>query len=408
MSASISVFRPALSSRTRTIKAAPTRIFLNKLASSEKQNKVRKNVEQNRLEVNHALNRAVLSSAARLKGVHDTLMGERKPVGDQRTNVDLLRRQQLDARRVCVAVPEHAQQVDLPNRSIEQRERAARLAHPDKAHGAAVVGTKDGGGDHGLDAGAVNRSVHQPAVGLLHLLCHLLTAEAVRVNGHQDVTQQPLARVEAALLNVAQVDLLSAKTVRHKGGQHADRAGAEDHDGAPLFHLRLLLAGVDADRERFAHSTLLEGHAVGDLEAPLLGVREVADQRPVDRGGGEKGHVRTQVVLARLADAAVSTGEPGLEGDAVANLQRGTVGPNFLHDAGALVSEDHGSIAHEVADPSVLPVVDVAAADANALNLDDDLAGLGLGHREVPHLDVLNLLQHHGSVARHCRGSGAF
>ena len=52
------------------------------------------------------------------------------------------------------------------------------------------------------------------------------------------------------------------------------------------------------------------------------------------------------------------------------------------------MADDHRGLDDERADPAVLVVVHVGAADADGADLDEDLAGPGLGDRSVLHHEV--------------------
>jgi hypothetical protein len=63
---------------------------------------------------------------------------------------------------------------------------------------------------------------------------------------------------------------------------------------------------------------------------------------------------------------------------------------------------EHERRAHDVvADPAVLVVVDIRAADADGADLDQHLARAGLGHRTLLDPDVPDGVQHGGTVAAH-------
>ena len=66
-------------------------------------------------------------------------------------------------------------------------------------------------------------------------------------------------------------------------------------------------------------------------------------------------------------------GNAWLHADAVADLEMGDIRANGRDDAGRLVAENHRLLDDEIADPTVLVIMNVAAADADRLDCDPHL-----------------------------------
>lgn len=93
-------------------------------------------------------------------------------------------------------------------------------------------------------------------------------------------------------------------------------------------------------------------------------------QGAVYRRSGEEAHVAAQVVAAGLAERAGAARHAGLQSHAVADSEVADRGADRGDDARGLVADHHRRGEDEVPDTAVLPVVDVRAADADALDLD--------------------------------------
>ena len=92
------------------------------------------------------------------------------------------------------------------------------------------------------------------------------------------------------------------------------------------------------------------------------------------------------VVLRREAAGAAAAAAPGpVDGDRLADLQPLDPGAERLDPAGVLVAEREGQVeGHRPLRP--LHQVQVGVAGAGAGDLDQDLAGAGLGNRDLAHL----------------------
>lgn len=216
--------------------------------------------------------------------------------------------------------------------------------------------------DGSLDAGLGARGVDDDVCALgqtalpLDVVCVLLGGHAlrqVRVRGGE-----PLGELELGRYDVDAHDRRGAKGLGHRSAEKAH--GARAHDHHRLARVQLGHAGdVHAHGEGLDQRALLQGHVVGQLIAEVLGRRPEAGQGAVDGGSGGELHLGAEVVPARQAAGAPAAGVPGLDGDAVADLEGGDGVTDLGDDAGGLVAQDHGLCQGELADAAMLPVVDV-------------------------------------------------
>jgi hypothetical protein len=209
-----------------------------------------------------------------------------------------------------------------------------------------------------------------------------------------------LRQREPVLVRVARHQLGRAERARDLEDEQPDRAGAGDQHAIAGAHAGLA-ARPDADRERLHQRALLVGQRVRQREREVLVDRDVVRERPVDGRRREDDDVGAEVVAAGAALAAAPARYARLERHAVADGVPARLLPERHDPAGGLVAE-HERCAHDVvADPPVLVVVDVRAADADGADLDEHLARPGLGHRALLDPDVPGGVQHGGAVGVH-------
>src|SRR5687768_13613715 len=88
----------------------------------------------------------------------------------------------------------------------------------------------------------------------------------------------------------------------------------------------------------------------------------------------EEEDVGAEVVLTALhvivRDGITETRHARLDGNAVARLEMCHIGTDFDYSAGALMAQDHRLAHHEISDATMLPVMNIRAADADFVNLD--------------------------------------
>ncbi len=85
-------------------------------------------------------------------------------------------------------------------------------------------------------------------------------------------------------------------------------------------------------------------------------------------------HRRIEVVFAETRRLARRVRDAGLHADAVTDGEFGHVGACLYDDTRAFVPEDHRGAHNELADGAVRVIVDVAAADADGVQLDPHAA----------------------------------
>lgn len=75
------------------------------------------------------------------------------------------------------------------------------------------------------------------------------------------------------------------------------------------------------------------------------------------------------------AGCAASAWGPGLEGDAVADLEGGYGGADGGYGAGGFVAENHGLLEDERSNAAMFPVMDIRTADTSVVYGDEDIVG---------------------------------
>ena len=173
------------------------------------------------------------------------------------------------------------------------------------------------------------------------------------------------------------VDFGGAEGPGGLGGDDADRAGAGDKHAAAGLDVGAF-AGPQPDGERFDQGGCLVTDAVRDVVGEVGLDGHVFGERAVDRRRGVELDVRAQVVPSGFALLALAAGPLGFDGDPLADAG-GVNGASDGGDAaGEFVAEDQRVVHDVIADPAVLVVVDVAAADAHGGDLHQNLVGVKL------------------------------
>lgn len=207
-----------------------------------------------------------------------------------------------------------------------------------------------------------------------------------------------LGEVQLGLDNVNTDDLGGAECLCDGSAEQTDGSSTH-HDNAGAGSDVGLLGNVNGDSEGLNESALLQGDIVGKLEAEVGGGGPESSQGAVVGRGSGEAHLGAQVVAAGQAVLAAAAGVAGLEGDAVASLE-GLHGVTNLDDGtSGLVAKDHGVLDDKVANGTVLPVVDVGAADTGVVDGDENIVGVGeLGDGALSELDVVGLVENEGKV----------
>ena len=117
------------------------------------------------------------------------------------------------------------------------------------------------------------------------------------------------------------------------------------------------------------------------------------------RRASSKGDVGAEVVVTSSTVIAAAAGYAGLDGYALAYLNVADLAASLNDNAGAFVTEDHGAGDDEFTNAASLPEVDVASADACALDVDSDMVLVGQD-RDAPVFErhILNGLENESWV----------
>ena len=126
---------------------------------------------------------------------------------------------------------------------------------------------------------------------------------------------------------------------------------------------------------------LWQAHQAGRLDAHVLGVGAVTALVAVRCAA-----IDADVAAAGPAVDALAAGSAEVGDDALADFPAVDALADLGDDAARLVAGDEAGV--EMKRGGVPVRVEVAPADPGRLHLDDDLAGLGLRHWEVQHVDL--------------------
>ena len=182
---------------------------------------------------------------------------------------------------------------------------------------------------------------------------------------------------EPVFCDVADVDFGGAVGTGGLGGDDADGSGAGDQHAAARLDPGAL-AGPEADGERFDEGGRFVADAVRDVVGEVALDRHVFGEGPVDRRGGIELDVGAQVVPSGFALLALAAGPLRFDGDPLADAGPVNGASDGGDPPGELVAKDQRVVHDVVTDPAVLVVVDVAAADADGGDLDQDLVRVQL------------------------------
>lgn len=226
--------------------------------------------------------------------------------------------------------------------------------------------------------------------------CILLRADAP---AHELMRRRILQRkLNALLVDIHSHNLAGAIRLRDRTAQQTHGASTKHHNAVPGLHARRA-ANMHRDGRRLDQRALLHAHVLRQLVAQILGQAVVARQRAVVGRRGCERHLGAEVVFALLAAHAAATGDAGLHGDAVADLERRHFIADGVDDTGGLVAQDHGRLDDEGSDAAVNPVVHVGSANAGPFGLDEDVVGGGEGGDGAVFVgEFVDLLEDEGGV----------
>jgi hypothetical protein len=168
--------------------------------------------------------------------------------------------------------------------------------------------------------------------------------------------------------------------------QQPDRAAADHRDVGAEVHVAEV-EGVDRHAQRLEHRP---GRAVhrGRQQVQRLGrPAEVLAQAAVAVAVAGEDDVRAQVLVALEAARAVAAVQRGVDRDA-APVERAA-----LDHAGELVADHERAGEPRVADPALLVPVQVGAAEADGLDVDEALVRARIAHGLVGKPDVSGAVQ---------------
>ena len=222
-----------------------------------------------------------------------------------------------------------------------------------------------------------------------------------------------LGELEAVLQAVEDDDVVGAHVLGHGDGGEAESAGAlDDHRGAVAD------PALDEALGRGAHGAVdraenlvvdLVGDAVEralgvDVEVVGVGADEVG---PLSDAGRRAPLADAEVGLAVEAHAAAPAVRPQAVDDAVAFFDGDAGGvrrhalAELVDDAGALVAHGAALGRERPALGVAAPDVEVGAADAGLGDLEEDVAGLGVGDVVLGDLERLAVLLQNDDTALH-------
>ena len=208
-------------------------------------------------------------------------------------------------------------------------------------------------------------------------------SEASRVPGRAECP----GAVERGLVQIDDGDLGCTRTAQDGDDQRADRPGP-DHEGAPAPDLSRTAHGMPGDAGRLGERGRAQRQPGGqrtehvrldrqEAREPALGVRMVGGAAEVGAAGGDVGPV------GGVALGAVARMGPGrVHGDRGPGRRPRPVGGGAADGADDLVAEQHRFPEDRHPGGTVLPVVQVGAADAAVGDFDDGLVrARGRGRR---------------------------
>ena len=261
----------------------------------------------------------------------------------------------------------------------------AVLAQADDDDGAGGLGGGEAVVHGGGEAGAIDADIRAAAGGQLHDL-----GDDVLILGVDGGSAQLGGLFEALVDDIAHDDLSRAVGPGGQQGDQADAARAHDDHGLAQLHAALI-AGVEADGQGLHQRALGEGHVVRNLEGEGGGMGDILAEHAVIGRGGPEAHVLAEVVVAAQALLALHAGHAGLHADAVAGLEVLDVRAHLADHARGLMAEDEGELHLEIADGAGAIVVQVRAANAHGLNLDQHIIRANRGHRSLANLNFFQV-----------------
>lgn len=332
---------------------------------------------------------------------------ERSDGGDERIDFDGAGLHEGDALGVFAGRGAGAEEAKLAGDDGLQRDFDARGEVADERDCASAADGLDGCLDGGLRADGFDGDVRA-----LAFYCFAKLRDDVGTAEEGSVCAERLRECETAFVDIDGEDAGAAEVAEGLEGEKADHACAEDDSGAAGFD-----GGdarrVDGDGDCFDQCGVGVRKAFGELVDNVRGHGDVfgecAVAAIVAAGDAEDLTVVAEIDEAAFAIGALTAGDGGVEGDAVADGEINDRGAEAGDDARCFMTHDER---RDAAAGAAIVAVDVAAADAAGADLNEDFAwsDCGLGQvAEVKRAVVFENECLHGftinRAMRACRGS---
>lgn len=124
-----------------------------------------------------------------------------------------------------------------------------------------------------------------------------------------------------------------------------------------------------------------------------------SSQGTIEWWSGSKAHLRAKIVVATQTTLAASTRCSWLEDNTVSDLERLHLGTNLDNCSCRFVPEHHRIFDDEGADPSLFPVVHIAAADAGVVYGYENIVGrLEGGNWSFGERYIVSFVENEGEV----------
>ena len=310
-------------------------------------------------------------------------------VGDQSLKIHDTSLQQTDGSGPCIGVAVLELEVDLAGAEAHEGDLDFVLADANDEDLAAELDSLDGTCDGALNTGALESDGRLDATTELgDGFCEVFGGVAeVHLVG-ADRRAELLGELQTALIDVGNDDGLGTGGLDTGESDETNGTGTADQDGvteSDFCSLNTCQSNTEGLKER----TVLEAH-VTDLVAPHGGVVDIAAEEARDgRSGTEEDRVAA-IVATGQARLALAADDVGLDGNAVADLERLDVVVHGNNDACRLVAENVVIFNNHGTDAAGVPEVNIRScrrqlsssvscglnlpANTSALDCDCDLA----------------------------------
>ena len=302
------------------------------------------------------LDGASLGVCRRLESLEGILKLE--AVGDQSLEVHDTSLQQTDGSGPGVGVAVLELEVDLAGAETHEGDLDFVLADTDDEDLAAELDSLNGTCDGALDTSALKSdggldTTTELGNGFCEVFRSVLEVDLVGADRRAEL----LGELQTALIDVGDDDGLGAGGLDASESDETNGTSTADEDGVTESDL-CSLNTCKSNTEGFEERTVLEAH-VANLVAPHGGVVDIAAEEARDgRSGAEKDRVAA-IVATRQARLALAADDVGLDGNAVADLQRLDVVVDGNNDACRFVAEYVVVFNNHRADAAGVPEVNI-------------------------------------------------